>query len=114
MNTPFSKTKIKSTTDVNFRHLLPKLPPLANAAKILLDDTITKPNEIVHGLIHEGTKVVLGGSSKAGKTWLLLLLALCVVSGGKFMRWLTRKGRVLYINFEIPGPFFRFYARHNG
>jgi len=44
---------------------------------------------------------VLGGSSKAGKSWLLLYLALCVASGRKFFRRLTKPGRVLYVNWEI-------------
>jgi len=86
---------------------IPSLPPPENAAKLLLDETITKPLEIVAGLIHQGTKVVLGGSSKAGKTWLLLDLALSVTTGTKFLRWETKKGRVLYLNFEIPGPFIK-------
>ena len=100
---------MKSSTKFVINNLPPRssLPPPENAAKVLLDDTITKPHEIVPGLIHQGTKVVLGGSSKAGKTWMLILLSLCVVSGKKFMRWFTKRGRVLYINLEIPGPFFK-------
>jgi AAA domain len=83
---------------------LPRIPDLAppvNAATLLADVNQVEPAEIVVGLIQAGTKVVLGGSSKAGKTWLLLYLALCVASGTKFLRWGTKKGRVLFLNFEL-------------
>jgi hypothetical protein len=81
------------------------LPPPVNAAVLLADKQPVEPAEIVAGLIHQGTKVVLGGSSKAGKTWLLLNLALSVATGTKFLRWGTKQGRVLFLNFEIPSPF---------
>ena len=81
------------------------LPPPVNAAVLLADKQQVEPAEIVAGLIHQGTKVVLGGSSKAGKTWLLLNLALSVATGTKFLRWGTKQGRVLFLNFEIPSPF---------
>ena len=83
------------------------LPPLVNAAALLADKQLGKPTEIVIGLIHQLTKVILGGSSKAGKTWLLLLLALCVATGKKFLRWNTTQGKVLYINLEIHPVFFK-------
>lgn len=87
---------------------LPKilgLPPVVNAAELLADKQQVEPDEIVTGLIHQGTKAVIGGSSKVGKTWLLLDLALSVANGTKFLRWPTKKGRALYLNFEILSPF---------
>jgi hypothetical protein len=77
------------------------LPDITRADQLLGDHALKIPPEIVENLIRQGTKVILGGSSKAGKTWLLLYLALCVASGAKFFRRATRKGRVLYVNLEI-------------
>ena len=108
-------TKFSTTTDIktatNFTlKPIPKsavLPPLGNAATLLKDPNQVAPEEIVEGLIHQGTKVVLGGSSKVGKTWILLYLAFCVATGNPFLRWATRKGRVLFINFEILAAFMK-------
>jgi hypothetical protein len=80
---------------------LDRLPDTTRADQLLGDHALKIPPEIVENLIHQGTKVILGGSSKAGKSWLLLYLALCVASGAKFFRRATRKGRVLYVNLEI-------------
>jgi hypothetical protein len=82
-----------------------RLPDIKRADQLLGDQAPKTPPEIVVDLIHQGTKVVLGGSSKAGKSWLLLQLALCVATGGKFLRWPTKPGRVLYMNLEILAPF---------
>ncbi len=99
-----SKIKTKLKPGVKLPKI-PGLPPLVNAAALLAEQQV-EPEEIVAGLIHQGSKAVLGGSSKVGKTWLLLDLALSVATGTKFLRWDTRKGRVLYVNFEIRSAFF--------
>lgn len=108
MTTPIHFIGVKSVPTSTLKPI-PKssvLPPPVNAPALLADKQQVKPLEIVAGLIHLGTKVILGGSSKAGKTWLLLCLALCVASGMKFLRWNTTQGRVLYVNLEILSVFF--------
>ena len=107
MNESNSSSGVKSATKFSLKPI-PKasaLPPPVNAAALLADKQQVKPVEIVAGLIHQCTKVLLGGSSKAGKTWLLLLLALCVATGMKFLRWNTTRCNVLYINLEIQTVF---------
>ena len=102
-------TDIKTSTNFTLKPI-PKsavLPPLENAAALLKNPNQVEPEEIVEGLIHRGTKVVLGGSSKAGKTSLLMYLALCVTTGNPFLRWATHMGGVLYINFEILAAFMK-------
>src|SRR5215469_3129251 len=84
-----------------------KLPEIDNAAALVSDQSIVLPEEIVPGILHRGLKGVLGGSSKAGKTWIMLDLAISVASGGAWWNWPARQGRVLYVNFEIPRSFFR-------
>ena len=56
----------------------PTLPAIDNATELLADDTIMVPVELVEGVIHQGCKTVIGSSSKARKTWLLLDLGLSV------------------------------------
>ena len=83
------------------------LPPPVNLAVLLADERQVEPVEIVEGLIHQGTKVVLGGSSKAGKTSLLMQLAVCIACGINFLHWATKQVPVLYLNFEILEPFMK-------
>ncbi len=54
----------------------------------------------------------LGAPSKAGKTWILIHLALCLACGLKWLGHQCAKGSVLYINFELPEPFFRERAEY--
>jgi hypothetical protein len=83
----------------------PALPAIERATDLLADTTNEIPPQIVHGVLHQGLKGVLGGNSKARKTWILLDLALCVATGSPWWKFATTKGKVLYINFEIPRYF---------
>lgn len=83
------------------------LPAIDNAATMLADESIILPPLVIEGVLHQSLKAVLGSNSKARKTWILLDLATSVATGTKFWKWNTTKGRVLYINFEIPRAFIR-------
>src|SRR6185436_9425797 len=61
-----------------------------------------EPKQLVHGLIHEGSKFVLGGNSKSFKTWCLMDLGISVSHGEPWLSLKTTQGRVLYLNFELP------------
>ncbi len=75
-------------------------------AQMRADSAFTeKPPELVEGLIHQGTQVLFGGSSKSMKTFLTLQLALCVASGTPFLGRKTKKGKVLVVDYELMGPF---------
>jgi hypothetical protein len=76
------------------------MPPIVDAAEFL-GVTLPEPKQIVRGLLHQGSKLALGGSSKAFKTWTLLDLALSVAHGHPWLDFPTTKGKVLYVNFEI-------------
>ena len=53
-------------------------------------------------ILRRGSKLVLGGGSKMGKTWCLIDLALAVAGGGKWLgRFQCRQGAVLYVNLEL-------------
>ena len=83
-----------------------ELPQIEDAAE-LISNPIALPDDVIEGIVHRGGKMVLGGASKSYKTWLLIDLAVSVATGaGWFNGYPTKKGRVLYVNFELSAPFF--------
>jgi hypothetical protein len=55
-------------------------------------------------ILRQKRKLVIGGSSKMGKTWTLCDLALAVASGGKWLgKYKCEQGAVLYVNLELDG-----------
>src|SRR6266700_1264883 len=83
-----------------------QLPDIVDALTLLTLD-LPKPPELVHGILHKGSKMVIGGGSKSFKTWSLVDLAIRVATGTKWWGFETNQGRVLYMNFEIQDPFFK-------
>jgi hypothetical protein len=61
-----------------------------------------EPVELIEGVLHQGCKMVLGGTSKSNKSWCLLDMALSVATGLTWWGRRTRRARVLYANFELP------------
>lgn len=63
---------------------------------------------LIEGLLHRGTKMVLGGGSKSYKTWTLLNLALSVATGSKWFghKCINTDLDVVFLNFEVPHEFF--------
>jgi hypothetical protein len=84
----------------------PGLPAIVDAVE-LLAAPISMPPELIWGLLHRGSKLVLGGGSKSYKTWALLDLAVSVACGEPWLSCKTTRGRVLYVNLEIQDSFFR-------
>jgi RecA-family ATPase len=70
-----------------------------------------EPPQLIEGVLHQGSKMVLGGASKSRKSWSLIDLMLAVSTGGPWWGFPTIRGRVLYINFELPD--FAFHYRLN-
>jgi len=66
------------------------------------------PPEIIHGVLHQGSKMVVGGTSKGRKTMALIDLAVSVATGSDWWGFRTKQGPVCYINFEIQDSFFWF------
>lgn len=77
-----------------------ELPPVIDAAEFVAHE-LPQPPELVGGILHQGSKLVLGGGSKSFKTWTLLDLAVSVAHGCQWLGRNTAQGRVLYLNFEI-------------
>ena len=62
--------------------------------------------ELIHGLLRVGHKMLVASESKAGKTFLLQELAVCIAEGLPWMGFDVSRGRCLYLNFELAGPSF--------
>src|ERR1051325_1236446 len=73
------------------------LPEIVRATDFLATD-IPAPPEIVSGVLHQGSKLIVGGASKSYKTWALIDLAVSVATGTNWLGFETVAGRVLYVN----------------
>jgi hypothetical protein len=79
-------------------------PPLPDEVSLrqMVEAGAPPPRQIIEGILHQGCKMILGGTSKSNKTWALLDLAISSASGQKWWGRQCTRGRVLYINFELP------------
>jgi hypothetical protein len=59
------------------------------------------PPQIMEGMLYLGCRFVFGGPPKARKSWLLMLACYCVANGLPFLGIPTKKGKVVYLNFEL-------------
>lgn len=83
-----------------------KLPPVRDMAFAIRPENRTPaPPEVIKGLLHRGSKMVVGGTSKGRKSFSLLDLAVSVATGTPWWGFPCERGRVLYLNFEIQQPF---------
>src|SRR5271165_4398905 len=69
------------------------------------------PPEIISGILSRGEKGELAGGSKSFKTWARIQQALCIAAGIDWWDFPTRKTNVLFLNLEIPQPFFEARVR---
>lgn len=59
------------------------------------------PEELIKGILRRGHKMLISGSSKAGKSFLLMELCIAIAEGKTWLGFPCKKGRVLYVNLEI-------------
>ena len=78
----------------------PPLPEILNLRQ-LVETAPAPPPQIIEGILHQGCKMILGGTSKSNKSWCLLDLAVSVASGEKWWGRRCTKVPVVYINFEL-------------
>ncbi len=71
----------------------------------LTEDEIQNPPplsaELISGILRVNHKLCIVGPSKAGKSFLLIELAIAIAEGTKWLGRQCRQGRVLYINLEL-------------
>ena len=81
-----------------------QLPEIINYAS--LEELPPLSPELIAGVLRKGHKMLISGASKAGKSFLLIELALCITSGKKWLGFDCTPGKVLYINLEVDGASF--------
>lgn len=76
------------------------------------DNIPEPPPELIEGILRQGHKMLISGSSKAGKSFLLMELAAAIAEGRSWLGRQCNLGKVLYVNLEIdPASFMnRFKA----
>jgi RecA-family ATPase len=80
--------------------LPPPLPEILTLRQ-LVEVATAPPRQIIDGILHQGCKMILGGTSKSNKSWSLLDLGVSVASGQPWWGRPCAKHPVLYINFEL-------------
>lgn len=66
-----------------------------------LDNLPDLAPELIKGILREGHKLLLAAPSKAGKSFMLQELCVCVGEGRPWMGHDVIQGRVLYVNLEL-------------
>lgn len=74
-------------------------------ADISLADVWDNPpplkDELIPGILRVGHKMLISGPSKAGKSFLLMNLAISMAEGESWLGMKCRQGRVCYVNLEL-------------
>lgn len=83
---------VEPLTVVNLGEIWDDMPPL-------------KP-ELIEGVLRQGHKMLLVSSSKAGKTFALIELAISIAEGMRWMGFRCKQGNVLYLNMELDEASF--------
>jgi hypothetical protein len=92
LKTKFS-TGLADYEDDDFDNEISVAEALANLLKL--------PPELIEGVVRVGHKMMISGASKAGKSFLLMELAIALSEGTKWLSFQCKKSKVLYINLEI-------------
>ena len=81
------------------------LPEIESFDAILREDPPLSP-VLIDGMLRKGHKLLIGGPSKAGKTFWLINLALSLNSGKQFFGFDVVPSSVLFVNFEVDRASF--------
>ena len=82
---------------------VPQPLPEIVSLRLFAEQPPVPPPQIIEGVLHQGCKMILGGTSKSNKSWCLLDLAISVAAGEKWWGRQCTKLPVVYINFELHG-----------
>jgi len=83
-----------------------RLPDLDDMSTLMGENRPPAPPELIKGLLHQGSKIIIGGTSKGRKTFSLMDMAISVATGRPWWEFETKQGKVCYLNFEIQRSFF--------
>ena len=81
------------------------LPEIESFDSIKAEDPDLDP-VLIDGMLRQGHKMLIGGPSKAGKTFWLINLALSLQAGKPFFGFGVKESSVLIVNFEIARSSF--------
>ena len=76
------------------------LPDIENLAELWNDLPPLAP-PLIDGVLRQGHKMLLGGPSKAGKSFGLIELSICIAEGLSWLGFRCTQGRVMYVNLEL-------------
>lgn len=77
-----------------------------------LNEKYPMPREqIIEGLLRRGDVANIVGGPKSRKSFMVALLAICVALGWPFLKWPTKRGRVLIIDNELRGDDLKYRLR---
>jgi regulatory protein RepA len=85
---------------VDLRAVPPPLPDI-EFLRDFAASALAPPPRIIEGVLHQGCKMILGGTSKSNKSWCLLDLAISVASGKMWWGPRCATVSVVYVNFEL-------------
>ena len=91
----------QSWTEWEAAHTHDGLPKIITGSEFMAVQK-PEPPQLIEGVLHQGSKMILGGASKSRKSWALIDMMLAVSAGVPWWGLTTKQGRVLYINFELP------------
>ncbi len=80
--------------------IVDEMPALTYLDEALLNPP-KLPLELIEGIVRVGHKMLISGSSKAGKSFLLIELCIALSEGMKWLGFQCKKSKVLYVNLEI-------------
>ena len=79
---------------------------------------LVQREELIQGIMRDGQKMMLAGASKAGKTFLLMELAIAIARGSTWLGIPCKEENVLYVNMELEESMaimrFRCIGEHLG
>lgn len=78
-----------------------RMPPIENVGDLLSGGRPEQDPVLIEGVVRTGRKMLVTGPSKAGKTTLLIELALALANGGPWLGRKCKKTSVLYVNLEV-------------
>jgi RecA-family ATPase len=76
------------------------LPEIESLSSVW-DDMPDLAAPLIDGVLRQGHKMLLSGSSKGGKSFLLMELCIAIAEGVPWLGWPVTKGRVMYVNLEL-------------
>jgi RecA-family ATPase len=75
--------------------------PEVESLESVWDNIPPLADPLIHDILRTGHKMLIAGPSKAGKSFLLLNLAISIAEGRDWIGWQCNQGRVLYVNLEL-------------